>query len=68
MCAFGLRLGECLWKQRWGGGGLIRANRVLFASPERHREARSYLARASAAVSHTLHAPLPGREGGGVKG
>lgn len=47
-------------------GGLLRANRVLFASQERPKEVRSYLARASAAVSHHLHAPLPGR--GRVKG
>lgn len=50
-----------------GGEALLHANRVLFASPERPGEARSYLARALAAVSHTLHAPLPvglGRRGG----
>lgn len=45
------------------GGVLLDASRVLFASPDRPGEARSYLARALAAVSHTLHAPLPGGEG-----
>lgn len=54
------RMCMCMRAFGVGGGVGVHANRVLFASPERPREARSYLARASAAVSHNLHAPLPG--------
>lgn len=41
---------------------LWRAITLLFASAERPGEARSYLARASAALSHELHARPPARE------
>lgn len=47
----------CLCVSVWGGWGAAACQKGPVCVP---REARSYLARASATVSHTLYAPLPG--------